>query len=226
MSIPPDPPSPTLKVRLDYDLSPAEGGNRLFFQYSGTTPVGGVLNNIASLIATAWNTNIAPLCSAAVTLVKVDVEDITSHSGAFGAFSTSHVGTRSGNSVLNQSAMDIEYNIARRYRGGKPRIYLPAGVTSDFQDDANWLDAFVTTAGTDFAAFIAAVSAISNTGTVLGSHVNLSFYQGFTNVTNTSGRTRAAPKYRTGTAVADIITGYAPKKLIGSQRRRRAASTF
>jgi len=56
-------------------------------------------------------------------------------------------------------------------------------------------------------------------------HVNVSYYQSFKNVTNSSGRTRAAPTYRT-IALLDPITGYVVKAVVGSQRRRRTAKTY
>jgi hypothetical protein len=55
-------------------------------------------------------------------------------------------------------------------------------------------------------------------------HVNLSYYKGFTNVTNSSGRERAVPTYRDA-ALVDPVTGYFGKAIMGSQRRRRTSTT-
>jgi hypothetical protein len=56
-------------------------------------------------------------------------------------------------------------------------------------------------------------------------HVNLSYYKGFVNVENSSGRERAAPTYR-DSALLDPVTGYVVKQVVGSQRRRRTATTY
>lgn len=224
VTVVPLPPNPTLRVRLDFTTSPAQGGNRFFVLYSGTTPVGSVLNTIASDIATAWGANIAPLCSADIILTEVDVQDITTYTGAFGIWNGSTSGSRGGVALPTQVSGNIEFDIGRRYRGGKPRMYLPAGVESDLIDPAHFSPGFVASLGPDVANFFTAVSAISVGGTVLGSHINLSYYQGFTNVTNSSGRTRAAPKYRV-TPLQDVIVGYAAKALLSSQKRRRTATT-
>jgi hypothetical protein len=122
-------------------------------------------------------------------------------------------------------ATNVEFNIARRYRGGKPRMFFPPGVAADLGTDGRWTDDWVDTINTQVAAFFTAVQAIDVGAVGLLQHVNLSYYQGFTNVTNSSGRTRAAPKYRT-TALLDTITGYSAKAVLGSQRRRRTASTY
>jgi hypothetical protein len=104
-------------------------------------------------------------------------------------------------------------------------MFFPPGVAADLGTDGRWTDDWVDTINTQVAAFFTAVQAIDVGAVGLLQHVNLSYYQGFTNVTNSSGRTRAAPKYRTS-ALLDTITGYSAKAVLGSQRRRRTASTY
>lgn len=105
-------------------------------------------------------------------------------------------------------------------------MFLPGGVTADQDNDATWSTAFLSTVSTNINAFFAALVALSigSMGTL--THVNISYYLGFTNITNTSGRTRAAPKYRTPVALCDPVTGYFPKQRMGSQRRRRSSTTY
>jgi hypothetical protein len=213
-----------LRVRLDFVTTPAQGGNRLYFQYAGPAPTGATCITIANDIAAAWGANIAPLCSADIELTEVDVLDITSALGSSGQWTGSISGSRAGTALPTQVSANIEFNIARRYRGGKPRIYLPAGVESDLVDPAHFQPGFLASLGPDFANFITAVKAISVAGLTIIQHINLSYYQGFTNVTNSSGRTRAAPKYRL-VALQDNVEGYAAKAELSSQKRRRTATT-
>lgn len=159
------------------------------------------------------------------SLTEVDVLDIASNSGAFGNWSGTETGSNSGSQFSANAASNIEFNLSRRYRGGKPRIYLPPAASSEAVNAGKWSDAFVTDLNTGITAFYAALAAITVGAVGVLAHVNLSYYSGFTNVTNSSGRTRAAPKYRT-TALVDSITGYSAKATIGSQRRRRTATTY
>jgi hypothetical protein len=104
-------------------------------------------------------------------------------------------------------------------------MYLPAGVQTDQLDAGHWNTDFVGGLGSYTGNFFTALEALSvgSMGTL--QHVNLSYYSGFTNVTNSSGRTRAAPKYR-ATAMSSAVSGYVGKSLISSQRRRRNATSF
>lgn len=123
------------------------------------------------------------------------------------------------------AAQNVEYNIARRYRGGKPRMFLPPAGQATMADPSHWNATQINDVNTNIAAFFAAIHAlaIGSLGTL--QHVNLSYYEGFTNHTNTSGRERAVPTYRP-VALLDTVNGYSAKGLVGSQRRRRAATTF
>jgi len=225
VTVPTLPPGQTLRIRLDYIISEALGGSRFYVTFTGTRPSGATCNLIATAVSTAWADWIKPMVGDANALKGVDVLDITDAMGAFGVDSTEVIGSRAGETVPNQVAANTEFDIGRRYRGGKPRIFWPAGVYADEIDDAHWTGAFVTAMNAATVGFFGAVEAISEAGTILSQHINLSFYYRFDNVTNSSGRTRAAPRYRVGTCVADPVTGYATKTVLGSQRRRRTATT-
>jgi hypothetical protein len=114
----------------------------------------------------------------------------------------------------------IQFNIARRYRGGKPKIFLPAGVAADISNTNTWGSTFLATANTDWAAFAAAVLAAGWTGAGTLTHVNVSYYTGFTVVTNpVTHRARNVPTLR-GAPVVDTVISYAAEVDIASQRRR------
>jgi hypothetical protein len=225
MTVVPLPASSCVRVRLIYNqLDGAEAGSRFYLSFTGGSASHADLNTLASDIATAWETNLAALVSDQFTLVEVDILDLTTDSGNSGLWTGTHTGGLSGSILPDQCATNIEFNIGRRYRGGKPRMYMPPPDVSKLSDPAHFTSGFVTDMNTGMSAFFAAIAALSvgSLGTL--AQVNLSYYQGFTNVTNSSGRTRAAPKYRT-TAKLDTITGYSTKALLSSQRRRRNATT-
>jgi hypothetical protein len=203
---------------------PGEGGVRFYLSYAGSAPTGANCATIASDIAAAWGSDFNALTPDDITLNEVDVLDIATDSGLSGQWNGTQQGTRGATGLPYQVAMNVEYNIARRYRGGKPRSYFPFGVIGDLATDASWAGSFVTSVNSGVAAFFTAVQAISVGAVGALAHVNLSYYKGFTNVANSSGRERAVPTYRT-TALLDSISGYSAKTVLGSQKRRRTSTT-
>jgi hypothetical protein len=215
-----------MRVRLDYTNTDGFlAGSRFYLSYAGAAPTGANCITLAGDVEAAWVTHLAPNINAEWALTEVDVLDIATDSGLSGQWNGSSDGTGSGAGVPAQCAINIEYGIARRYRGGKPRMFLPGGSSSQLADAGHWLTSFVDTLSTDVAAFFSELEALSIGAVGTIAHVNLSYYSGFTNVTNSSGRTRAAPKYR-ALALLDTVVGYAPKVEVGSQRRRRTATTY
>jgi len=199
-------------------------GNRFYLAYAGAAPTAGNCDTLASDVAAAWNTHLASLVQAEETLTEIDVLDIASLTGASGTWEGTNAGTDSSAPLPAQVCTNIEFDIARRYRGGKPRIYLPPPGNAQTLTQARWSTDFVTAANTGIAAFFTEIEALTIGAMGALSHVNLSYYQGFKNIANSSGRERAVPQYRTA-ALLDTVTGYATKQVIGSQKRRRIATT-
>jgi hypothetical protein len=227
MTTPPLPETNCVRVRLDYTIAEGtEAGSRFYVSYNGSAPSSATLNTLASDIATAWNANIAAVVGELSTLTEIDILDISTLTGASGSWTGSHAGTMSGDNLPIQCASNVEYDIARRYRGGKPRMFIPPPDISAMVGENKWSAGHVANLNTAVSGFMAAIAALSPGSMGVLAHVNVSYYQGFTNVTNSSGRTRAAPKYRTPTALVEPVTGYAAKATIGSQRRRRLSTTY
>jgi hypothetical protein len=225
MTTPPLPASPCIRVRLIYtDADGALAGSRFYLSYAGSAPTAANCSTIGSDIASAWNTNMAPLVQQNYTLTEIDVLDIATLSGLSGQWIGTHQGGDTGAAIASQVAVNVEFDIARRYRGGKPRMFWPPASAAAKANDGNWSSSFVAEYNTGVAAFFTAVEAISVGAVGALAHVNLSFYKGFTNFTTPSGRERAVPQYRS-TALLDTVTGYSTKARMGSQRRRRAATT-
>lgn len=226
MTTPPLPESPCLRVKLDYlSTNDTELGSRFYLSYAGSAPTGGNCATIAADIAAAWASHIAGLVTNVYSLVEVDVLDIATNSGASGQWTGSNSGGLGGGSVTENTAVNVEFQIARRYRGGKPRMFLPPSETSNLADGSHWTSSFLTSVNTAMTAFMAEIEALSVGAVGALGHVNLSYYQGFKNITNSSGRERAVPTYR-NTALLDVVQGYAAKSVVGSQRRRRTSTTY
>lgn len=226
MTTPPLPDSNVVRVRLDFqDLTENESGCRFYIGYSGSAPTGANCDTLASDVSSAFSTNLAPHMSNEFSLREVDVLDITTSSGLSGNWTGTINGGLTGTGLPVQVAVNIEFGLQRRYRGGKPRIYLPPSDNSNQLDGAHWSTAYVSAMNTAIAAFFSEIEGLSIGAMGTLQHVNVSYYQGFTNHTNTSGRERAVPTYRTA-ALVEPITGYFTKGVFGSQRRRRTAITY
>ena len=226
MTVVPLPASPCVRVRLLYtNTDGSEAGSRFYLSYTGSTPSATTLNTLATDVATEWNTELATLVQDNYALTGVDVLDIATDTGNSGVWAGSHPGTISGVPVPANCAMNVEFGIARRYRGGKPRMFLPPPGQSAMADSGHWGSTTLGYVNTNVAAFFAYLEGLSIGSMGALDHVNLSYYKGFTNITNSSGRERAAPNYR-ASALLDPVISYTAKAEVGSQRRRRIATTY
>jgi hypothetical protein len=221
----PLPDIPCVRCRPIWNLAqPGEGGVRFYLSYSGSAPTGPNCVTLAGDVAAAWATHLSPLWTSQTTLNEVDVLDIATDSGHSGVWTGADAGSRAGTTIPVQCTDNVEFNIARRYRGGKPRFYLPAGVEGDLATEAKWGPDYINEVNAAVLAFFNEITALSIGAMGTLTHVMLSYYKGFTNHANSSGRERAVPTYR-ATALHDDIAGYAMKAVIGSQKRRRTSTT-
>jgi hypothetical protein len=199
-------------------------GVRFYLKYAGSAPTGSNCSTLASDISSAWASNLSSLLRSGSDLTEVDVLDIATASGFSGQATTTQAGSRTGGPLPASTAMNVEYGIQFRYRGGKPRGYYPFGTDTDLNDQSHWTTTFQALVQTGINDFFSAVTALSVGAVGALGHVDLSYYHGFTNVTNPSGRTRAVPTYRATALHRDVIS-YIPKLVISSQRRRINATT-
>lgn len=194
--------------------------NRLFFSFGGTPPSNATCDLIATDLFGFWNTHVSTNFYSGQTLVEVSVEDLTSATAGVGQHVGSDAGTGGANPMSAGAAFVIRHEIARRYRGGHPRTYLGIYPDNAISDPQTWASPFNTNILGGFQAFITAAQTINEAGCVISELVNVSYYEGFTNFTYPSGRTRPIPKLRAGGPVVDVVatTSFNPK--VGSQRRR------
>jgi len=194
--------------------------NRIYLHYTGTAPTGPDLDTFCDAAANAWGSNMSPQQAASIELTGVTAVDLTSASGAVGASTISHVGTRSGTGPGLATCLVVKEQIARRYRGGKPRVYVSCGTVGDFADINTWGTTFANDTADAFADMIDTIAAAGWTGAGTIAAVNVSYYSGFTNKTTPAGRNYNVPKLRVGGPVVDFITNYTPNFQMASQRRR------
>src|SRR4029077_2624776 len=178
--------------------------NRIFFHYSGTPPTGPQLDTFAGSVVTAWGAHLAAMVNPDYVLTAVEVEDLTSSTSAVGSNVGTTPGTRTGAPLPAATCAVVQEKISRRYRGGHPRVYLYAGGDTDILTLQSWKTSFTGALNTAWQGFLTDILAAgwSGAGTLL--HVNVSYYQGFTNTVPPSGRAKARPTLR-GTPVVNTM---------------------
>lgn len=202
-------------------------GSRFYLNFEGTRPDGPACTTFAGAVATAVNTHLVGLWAVNFTLDEVDVLDITDAMGRSGQWTGSYPGSRTGSTLTDNCATNVEFGVGERYRGGKPRIYLPPGVSTDLATVSTYNSTFTGLVDTDVPLFFTEVTGAPWTGASGLTHVNLSYYKGYNTATPPwrGPGYKYPPKYRSPNAISFPITGYFCKSVIGSQRRRRTSTT-
>jgi len=216
----------TLQIVLKYTTS-SSGNliNRIFMTYSGSAPTPTQLNTLAGAIASAWTTDMAPVTDANTELVNVQITDLTSPTSAQGAAASTATGTRSGTQLPAGAAALLNYTISRRYRGGKPRTYLYAGVAGDLSTAQTWTAGFISALHAAWTSFINATAVAVWTGGGTLAQVNVHRYASFENQAyGTPTKYRRIPTPLVP-PVTDAITAFAVNPKVASQRRRNEHST-
>ena len=208
-----------LKISLLWSISSdVNARTGLFFAYSGSAPNNAACNAFASAAFAAWGA-FGQDWDVDTSLTGVECVDLSSASGGVGIHSASVPGNLNA-PISGASSLLVNYQIARRYRGGRPRSYLPWGDQTKVGNRQTWDATWVSTVTTHVEDAIAGIVGQTSGGTTITNHVNVSYYDGFTVVTSpTTGRARNVPKLRT-TPLVDAIVGLSLSTRIANQRRR------
>jgi hypothetical protein len=211
-----------LKVHFTFDVgSDATVGTVLHFAYTGGPPSAVDATALAAFIGGAAGTFFPAVMDTETTLTEVGVTDLTSPTSAFGSAPFTAVGTRTGGILPASTCVLVNLPISRRYRGGKPRAYFPWGTATDLLTPQQWVAASVTNFTFALQSFLTAVVGHTEGTTVVGDVVNISYYEGFTVVTNPiTGRARNVAKPRTVAIAPDPVLDFTINTKPGNQRRR------
>jgi hypothetical protein len=219
------PPLPNVPKVVKVALVWTDGVNddivsRFFVRYSGVAPSDTNLHDFGDSIEGFYESDLQGLVNDSVTLIRVECVDLSTTSSAAADFTASAAGTRAGTAVMINDAVVISYVLGRRYRGGHPRGYFPFGVAADRVNLQQWSTDFATEVDTAWTAFFVALEAAGWAGAGTLDHVSISYYQGFTVVTDPiTGRARNVPTLR-GAAVIDAVSSHVVRTHLGTQRRR------
>jgi hypothetical protein len=126
-------------------------------RYASAAPSRDDLNLYVANIDAEHGTHLLPLFSVQVKTAEVMVTDLTSMSAARGIAPSQQVGTRPGLPNGAAVAALINFKVARRYRGGKPRIYVPFFFSSDLTPGLTWSEDALAEGTAGWAAFMSGV---------------------------------------------------------------------
>lgn len=220
------PPLPTvtntIRVHAGFTQDTGASGSRMFFTYTGGPPTSTDLTSMAASIAGFWNTLLCPYMVDSSTLVEIGCTDLNVTSGAQGIWSGSHNGGMTGALLPASAAAVIDFKILRRYRGGKPRIYLPAPDATALANEQQWTNTFQGNLHTAFNTFISDVTGLSYTSFTVQAHANVSYYSGvYTTTPPWRGPGyKYPPKPRSSPVTPDAVIATLVRPTVGSQRRR------
>jgi hypothetical protein len=220
--MPPLPSVPNvLVIQLKLTVGRANVLSRVHVRYASAAPSREDLNRYATTIDAGIGWHLLPLCSTEVRTNEVMVTDLTSMSAARGIASSDQAGTREGLPNGAAVAALINFRVARRYRGGKPRIYAPFFVSSDIRPGLTWSEDALSAGTAGWSSFISVVLNDAPPTLRVVEQVNVSLYEGFEVVMDErTGRSRNVSQLRAGGAAVDKITGFSINPKLGSQRGR------
>lgn len=212
------------KMGLNDDLDVI---NRIHCRYTGSAPTNTNLDNLANDLSGQWGLLIAPNVHNNLTLTGITITDLTSPTSAVGIWTGTVGGTGTSGAILGAgSAVRINRKIARRYRGGRPGVFLPLTSSAYLVGPQTLTGAYIAaiqTAWTDLESEMTSL-AVTYWATSAQS-VSVSYYEGSEPFTTPSGRVRNIPKLRVGGPVVDTLVEIAVLDRVASQRRRNLTRT-
>lgn len=208
-----------LKVRFNHTYgTEVNTGWSLHMQYTNA-PTQAQLDGLCTASGNSWNSHLAPSHNPAVTLTSVEGIDLADKAGVVSSVAMSHAGTLGGAQLSANAAMLVNFAVKRRYRGGKPRIYVPAGSTASLATPQTWNAAFLTAFQSGFSALMTDMA--NNAQPWAGSvfFCMVSYYLGATWHGPDGGPYKRVPTKRAVPHV-DPVTGVLYSSIVGSQRGR------
>jgi len=212
-------PSGVVRCITKWASGDAFGSSRFDLAYTGGPPTTAVLGNIATLVSDAVTTHLVPWLSAGGDFIGAECIDLANPDTPAGSVTVSVGGGLSGTPGPTQAMMLINKIPDRRYRGGKPKQFLPLGNESVMSDPRTWTSGFQADVTAAYEAMIAELSGASTGGVTLGAEVCVSYYSGTEANPNPRGRLQRVPTPRVVPLVVNIES-IAAAALFGTQRRR------
>jgi hypothetical protein len=195
-----------MKNRLTWNVGATHNASsHLFTHYTGTPPSTADLTTYANLIASSYSAHMISKIPNNVVLSEIECLDLGNPGTIAGVAPISIPGTFPTTAMTAETAVLINFTIARRYRGGKPRVYWPAGTSADLASPVAWQGTFISGFESAFTAFLTALAPDPTPPPAVDHLVNVSYFSAHV--------LRPTP-------VVDQVLSWAVNPIPGSQRRR------
>jgi hypothetical protein len=209
-------------IRIDHHFKIGEDSQakcRLFYKYGGTAPSNADLAAFSANVHAQFGLHLAGEMTSDRNLEILSVTDLTSPTSAFGQDSLAVPGTNGGGSLPADVCVLEKFTLARRYRGGHPRVYWPFFSEAELNDAQTWKSTPLGTLETNMANYEVGIQASVWAGGGTLQAVSVSYYAGFTTHTGTTGRVKNVSTVRPVTVI-DPLTSFSFATGIASQRKR------
>ena len=197
--------------------------SRIYMEYAGTAPTNADMTTFAGASLAHMQGRFIGYWTSDVELVECVATDLSSPTAGTGSAAGTYAGTLAGAPTSANNCTLMNFLVNRRYRGGKPRVYLPFGNSTTLHDKQTWASTWIANMNSQWPAFISDLQSSPPGTATLSNQVNVSYYSGFTVFTTPSGRAKNISTLRTGGPHVDVIVGANCNPKVGSQRRRVAA---
>jgi hypothetical protein len=185
--------------------NPTEAHTHLFFHYTSSPPSTADLTTWSGAVMASWVADMLPQMPTTLSIQQVVSTDLATPGTIEGVASASHSGTYPGAAMTAETAVLINFVIARKYRGGKPRIYIPAGSGTQLNNPVQWQSTFTSAFESAFTNFVNSLLGVGGLGPTVDYLANVSYYSG---------------KTERPTPVVDKILSWSVNGIPASQRRR------
>jgi hypothetical protein len=209
-------------VKLHYGMTvggDTTTGFHLYWSYGPTPPSEANLQTLVGAVFGSYGTYLAPHAHLDTILTSVTATDLSDPSGAIAVFNGSTPGGLGGDTLPASLSMLVNFKVKRRYRGGKPRVYVPTGAGGDLATPQTWSSTFLTAWTTSWGDHLGIIQSTINGFGTGASLVNVSYYLGGEWKQDQNGNYHRVPTPRAIPHV-DTIVSNAPSSVVGQQRRR------
>lgn len=192
---------------------------RTFLQFAGVNPTVIELATLAATLLADWQ-DLLPYLNEDGGIDECTITDLTTPTSAEASYSNPVIGSLTNGPLGAGSACVVSEVVDRRYRGGHSRVYIADLDSGVLQTPQTFASAFIA----DIQAVMDGLLAVYNGGTLWSGSgatemVQVSYFQGFTNVLYPSGRYHVIPTPRAIPLVTPIA-GMLVNPVMASQRRR------
>jgi hypothetical protein len=157
-TLPPLPPVPNaIKVQFQGTYNGIPWANIVHLKTAAATITQPRMQTLAANMFTDYATDLMPNLSSHVTLKSVTVTDISTSTGLGAVATGTQAGGQGGNDMGANCAWVLSWSIPTRYRGGRPRTYLPGIPQSAIQDSRSLSATAVTAMQSSLNTWLAAI---------------------------------------------------------------------